>query len=1160
MTDRGNFSFFFRVLCVTALAATYGNVLGQERGPDQDLVTQTQVDEFTSRVESATDLTDEQKTQALAAVQQAADALQAAADFNAEQQLFTDRLAGLSDRRDELTQSIAQLQRTVAESPGVKTDVLELEQQLAEKQRDLADAQAELTKTESRIEERTGRLKTLRDRLAAIPALEEQIAADLAILATSSDPALLSEARRIARTASRHKLAVEPAAIQAELAWMEAQDSTKILTLERQLATERITRRKAEVKSWTDTIAVRRRTDAQERQKAALRAADATVYPLLQDYYRETAEIVVSELAIRGKLQVVDQRLGDTVQQREDLDEDWKLIRRRESRVGASRSFGVRLRQQRRELPSTRTLRAEIYQRLAKYEDVQLTYLDWREDRRELDDLAAAVSAFPPCPDWGEIVSDEEQDDRVIEIRAAMELRRAELDEVIHGYEDYIEALDQFDYEQESLIDLTDRYAAYIDQRILWIRSHEPLTFESVLDDDTSLRNLTGPWEWTRMGTLLVADVKANPSVYVLALVVALILSGTHRIQRRALQETAKQAASRLNTSIQPTNRALLWTLIKSCMFPVPVLFLAWRVTKGAPSDSLARLAETVRSFSMGVLCLEFIRNVCRPNGLGPKHFAWTQRVNGLINRHVRLFFCLGIPLIIVMSILQLQRTENASDALERCAFVVLSCLLVYMMHRLTSRRSGVVREWTELHPSSWLSWVSRLIHVLAVGIPIALAGLTIAGYGYAADELGNRLALTLPVVFGAVFIRSYLMRGIVLRQRRLAIEQVRAARAATQTASEGTSNLPEVEGDRNTVAQVGEQTKRLLNTTIGVLSLIVLYGIWVDVFPALGYFDQWKLPGTEVGVPTLAGAILMIVLTGTASRNVPGFLEILLLERLPLDRSVRYAVSSITQYLIILIGILIVSKILGIDWNQVQWLAAALTVGLGFGLQEIFANFVSGIIILFEQPVRVGDIVTIDGVSGVVSRIRIRSTTITDWDRKEYIVPNKEFITGRLLNWTLTDTINRVMLNVGVSYSADPQKTQEVILTTVTRNETVLSDPPPMVTFESFGDSALNFVVRAYLPNLENRLLTVHQLHSAIHHALGAAGIEIPFPQRDLHLRSVASFTSQEELLRELGNGTPHSPEQGLAKPTNDEGADRAEPDSEGFNKKSPTKFGQAY
>lgn len=158
--------------------------------------------------------------------------------------------------------------------------------------------------------------------------------------------------------------------------------------------------------------------------------------------------------------------------------------------------------------------------------------------------------------------------------------------------------------------------------------------------------------------------------------------------------------------------------------------------------------------------------------------------------------------------------------------------------------------------------------------------------------------------------------------------------------------------------------------------------------------------------------------------------------------------------------------------------------------------------ILLFERPIRVGDVVTLDTVSGVVTDIRIRATTITDWDRKELIVPNKDLVTGRLLNWTLSDTTNRIVIRVGLAYDTDAQKARDILYETISRHPNVLADPAPAVVLESFGESTLDFVVRAYLATLDVRLETVHQLHVSVHQQLRKAGIEFAFPQRDLNIR----------------------------------------------------------
>ncbi len=316
---------------------------------------------------------------------------------------------------------------------------------------------------------------------------------------------------------------------------------------------------------------------------------------------------------------------------------------------------------------------------------------------------------------------------------------------------------------------------------------------------------------------------------------------------------------------------------------------------------------------------------------------------------------------------------------------------------------------------------------------------------------------------------------------------------------------------------------------TIAISALLVgMWLIWNDTRPALDFFEKWPIwhstttitetTASESGVSstrtreisdaiTIADitlALLVLAATFVATRNIPGLLEFAVLSRLPLDQSARYAIAALASYAIILIGIMVAGRTIGLHWNQVQWMATALTFGLAFGLQEMFANFVAGIIILFEQPVRVGDVVEIDGVTGVVTQIRIRATTITNWDKKDFIVPNKEFITGKLLNWTRSDEVTRLVITVGIAYGSDTQRARDLLEKILHDHPHVLEKPAPLVVFDQFDESTLNFTLRAFIGSLDKRLPVTHDVHVAIDTAFREAGIEIAFPQRDLHLRTI--------------------------------------------------------
>ncbi len=504
------------------------------------------------------------------------------------------------------------------------------------------------------------------------------------------------------------------------------------------------------------------------------------------------------------------------------------------------------------------------------------------------------------------------------------------------------------------------------------------------------------------------------------------------------------------------------------------------------------------------------------------------ERIRG----HLRWLMVLVLPFSAALACTRsLEIAGSQEDMIERLFFISgMLALAMFAYHVLHAER-GALREVYAANDTTWYSRLGWFWYLLGIGLPLAFVVLAAIGYYYSALQLSLRLQVSAWLILGLVYLRALLMRWVMLRYRRLRIQQLRQraaeASAHEESASLSTSSMPVPdERDDADLTASSEQSRRLVNTSLFVLALGGLWLTWVDVLPAVRFLDRpmWTSviqsveeyvdeggitqfrPVTSVKPITyvdLTLAAIVFALMATAARNIPGLLEMAVFQRLPIQRSIAYALTALVRYALILLGIVLAGQILGIGWSQVQWLAAALTVGLGFGLQEIFANFVSGLVILFEQPVRVGDVVTIDGVTGVVNRIRIRATTIVDWDRKEYLVPNKDLITGRLLNWTLSDKLNRVTINVGVAYGSDTNLVTSTIQEILEQHPEVLDDPAPMVTFESFGDSALNFVIRAYLPRLDNRLATIHQLHGEIHRRFAEQHIQIPFPQRDLHLHT---------------------------------------------------------
>ncbi len=226
------------------------------------------------------------------------------------------------------------------------------------------------------------------------------------------------------------------------------------------------------------------------------------------------------------------------------------------------------------------------------------------------------------------------------------------------------------------------------------------------------------------------------------------------------------------------------------------------------------------------------------------------------------------------------------------------------------------------------------------------------------------------------------------------------------------------------------------------------------------------------------------------------------------LDRGAREAVVTIAGYIGVMIAALVGLSLAGFNFTNLAIIAGALSVGIGFGLQNIVNNFVSGIILLFERPIRTGDWIVVGETEGYVRRISIRSTQIETFDRMDVIVPNSDLISSQVKNWVLTNPWGRVVIPVGVAYGSDVEKVKEVLLGVGRAHPLVMSDgmrvSAPVVLFRDFGDSSLNFDLRCFIWDIDQRRVVVSDLNFAIDAAFREAGIEIPFPQRDLHLRSV--------------------------------------------------------
>jgi small-conductance mechanosensitive channel len=324
---------------------------------------------------------------------------------------------------------------------------------------------------------------------------------------------------------------------------------------------------------------------------------------------------------------------------------------------------------------------------------------------------------------------------------------------------------------------------------------------------------------------------------------------------------------------------------------------------------------------------------------------------------------------------------------------------------------------------------------------------------------------------------------------------------------------------------------------------LVVLFQAILIIWAGLAVLDAWELIGSPleswnavkdagftlagisitVGRVLVAGIVVYLAMLGSWIART--FIRSEISPRWDLDRGVGESISTLLHYLLLTLGVLFALGALGVELQNFAIIAGALGVGIGFGLQNVVNNFVSGLILLFERPVRVGDIVVVGGEWGTIKKIGLRSTIVVTFDQSEMIVPNGDLVSEKVTNWTLSNPITRVVLPVGVAYGSDVQRVLQILREAAAAHPGVLAAPEPQALFAGFGDSALDFELRVWIRELMLRPEIKSTVLAEVDHRFRAAGIEIPFPQRDLHVRSVDSGVVEAMLRVRPARGDGESP-----------------------------------
>jgi potassium efflux system protein len=983
--------------------------------------------------------------------------------------------------------------------------------------------QLRLSEERAKVEALSASPKTLRESYsAAQSSLEKEL--------THSEPAPVQDAQAISRarvllfSARRRALAASAERLRTETQSLD--DRLALATARRDLLTRDLGMSQAAIKVLESAVGNKQASEAQSSRRLA-QIAEAKVqdqHPVVQlaasqntAFADELASVVNLQSDLARQLAAAEQRL-------QRLEGDYQGAQQRVALAGLSSALGQVLREQRRVLPNLRSVRGKAREREGALVRVGLAQLRIEEAiQQTVDPVAYSDELIRQS-----LTPDAVPIDAVLrrelnrQLASLLADRRDALQKLSSTYQAQLKLLSEVEFAEQRLVRRADEYAAFLGEKLLWIPSTRTLDLQTLQGIGPAALWLIHPSNLAQLAVAGKEQIIDRPLALMLLLIGVWVLV---RVRRRLLMQLANSAQAVRDVysdRFTQTLRCCGATLLLAMPAALAVAFVGSRLAAhGAGDTYVYAVAGGLSAVAMPLFLLRLFRYIYAVNGLGVAHFRWSAASAARMRRYLNVLACVLLPGLFFVRAMEAQPDGDFQASLGRCAFIVLVLAIAWMNHRVFHPSNGVLLSYLRATNERWIGRLRHLWYSMAVGIPLSIGALAAFGYYYTALRLHENQIATIRLIIGSVLLFHLILRALVVARRKLALSKTHA-QPTTELSADGSPvqlNVPNI--DINTI---DTQTRNLARVLISWTAVIGLYLIWADVLPALVVLDEvvlWDSTSIVDGVNsvqhvTLANLCLALVfgiVFAVAARNLPGVLEIVVLQRLPVDAGSRYAITALSQYLIVTFGFIFIIQSLGVGWGQVQWLVAAVGVGLGFGLQEIFANFVSGIIILFERPVRIGDTVTLGELTGTVSRIRIRATTITDWDNKEIIIPNKSFITDKLINWTLSDSILRVVIPIGVAYGTDTRLAHEVIWNVAKSNARVLREPQLQVFFLGFGESSLDFELRVFVGELADKLKVTHELHMDIIDAFNAHGIEIPFPQRDVHIRSTVSSSVEVPL-----------------------------------------------
>lgn len=741
---------------------------------------------------------------------------------------------------------------------------------------------------------------------------------------------------------------------------------------------------------------------------------------------------------------------------------------------------------------------------------------DLRNYRDDIFDIAGYVNNI--------IKSNPELQDHKEELESLVRQRRTLYDQLYQALSEAQTIAINLKLSYSEYQDIKNKVSSLINENLFWLASNLPLSkdFFTVLPSVMRL-------QLASIKNTITSDAFLSNADNVLLPIIAplLLLAGFIAFFRRNVVRADSKLALRLDKisdGYLVTPLAIMNKLILIIPRAVFIIVIGALIIYTSLEDPHAHYG-VIGMLTLHVVVFLFFLEVLKPNSLSQRHFAMPPHVVVRQRAFIDKVWFAVIPVLTIANIREIEPIKISGDIFGFCIVYICCIYLTYTILKTLK----IKFENEDLVFSDWLK------ALFALAVPLSILFMLSLGYYYTAIKLINRFAYSFYICMLYVLVSNLIRRELYVAEIKLMRHSKQKLLLSRMADNESSGLKGKNAKDRKGLAShlvnnqknnkieqlrfelINTKAFKLINIFLLVGTAYLLYIQWSDLAGVLSFLDTitiWTsksiVDGKEVihaslTLADISTAILILIITVVLNRNLPPLLERLFMLKFSIGhKSTSYTVKIITSYLITTLGIIFAASAVGISWDNLQWLVAALSVGLGFGLQEIFANFVSGLIILFERQIRVGDIITLNGLSGTVNRIRIRATTIISSDNKEVVIPNREFITSALTNWSLTNTVTMLEFMVGIAYDADVIRAKQILTSIVRGCRTLSNEKPPRIYVKSLDASSVTIMCEVFVNEISDRKSTYDYLSTQTLIRFAKENIEIPFNQLDVKIKNM--------------------------------------------------------